>query len=520
MGFWEDILNGGLDRNFDGKIDSKDRELYLFEEAKKAEKLQEESDRQNRESWKGYCLEESVEYDIDADEYDDEEEYLEALEEAKKEQWKNDCIGDYEFPEIDPQDYDTKEEYLEAIDECRRASKVAENENNATVTLSFSFEEPKRTKPTDGAWKYYDETWDSWHYDQALIENFPELAGEYEPNVSDNTLPDIIIETYEIDHDRTVKYLKWLWKTFTADLFVDEKDSVWGRHSYKGRGYLIYRLIAENEDSKDLYDLLKSDAEFLIAAFRDCVHEKHQYGLVRSYMMLMIANNDTVSAKLVYRCYLEGQKGRYSDKDLGNLWNDIIYNISELDFEGKDKLAIVEQLIPLITEIGVRSKKPLSSIAKKQREWKERVELEDIDEEEHSIGEELSDIEDKCSWRQKVAPSKTRYANHYEYETIEDFEKAVAIGYSEYEEKQAKNRHEGYSQEKICSFCKVDLMLSSKVLPYYLTDDLDLSIGDEVIVPYGKENKETKGIVVSIGMCYASIFPFDIKQIKTVIKKN
>lgn len=53
-------------------------------------------------------------------------------------------------------------------------------------------------------------------------------------------------------------------------------------------------------------------------------------------MLVMIRNNDPSAAKLVYNAYLEGQKGRYSDKDLGNLWTDIANCISWLDLEEKD----------------------------------------------------------------------------------------------------------------------------------------------------------------------------------------
>ena len=244
MGFWDDLLNGGLDRDFDGDIDSRDRDLYFLEEELLEQEEKEKQRRYQHEDWKDYYLEELALYGIDADDYDDEEEFLAAVEAAKKDEWKNNCIDSYDFDDIDPQDYDTEEEYLEAIEERRREMDAEKDGDSATITLSFSVAEPIRKKPTDGVWKYYDEDFDGpWNYDQALIENFPELAEDYEPNVSDSTLPDIIIETYEINHERTIKYLKWLWNTFTADLFVNEKDSVWGRQSYKGRGMLIDRLI-------------------------------------------------------------------------------------------------------------------------------------------------------------------------------------------------------------------------------------------------------------------------------------
>ena len=63
-------------------------------------------------------------------------------------------------------------------------------------------------------------------------------------------------------------------------------------------------------------------------------------------------------------------------------------------------------------------------------------------------------------------------------------------------------------------------MSQSKALYYYLTGELELNVGDEVIVPFGQDNKEISGIVVSVGKCYASAFPFEETKIKTVIRKK
>lgn len=165
----------------------------------------------------------------------------------------------------------------------------------------------------------------------------------------------------------------------------------------------------------------------------------------------------------------------------------------------------------------------METIAKLQKEW--TLIMNDEEGEEENFDELIENektcipiIEDKYVWRTKIAPSKMRYANPYDYETIEEFEKAVSVEFAKYEELQARKRRKGYSQENVFRFCKVDLMETAKVLPYYLMGELDLSVGDEVIVPFGVENKEMKGLVVSVGMCFASIFSFDIKQMKTVIK--
>ena len=51
---------------------------------------------------------------------------------AKKEEWKNNCIDSYEFDDLIPQDYDTEEEYLEAIE-----SLLLENDISSKHILRF-----------------------------------------------------------------------------------------------------------------------------------------------------------------------------------------------------------------------------------------------------------------------------------------------------------------------------------------------------------------------------------------------
>ncbi len=540
MPFWKDILNGGIDRDFDGDIDDWDREIAFEDDCRRREEEERRGSYfSENDSWKDdYSYD--MRYGIDPEDYDDEDEYLDALERAREE--RESAFG-LETVDEEEEDYDFDEDELWGVEKTEREGeydvrstpkKTWRAEERAVYdydevkplefTVSLSFEEPKRTKPSDGVWKYYDESFGgNWHYDRALIEHFSELAIDYEAN-GDETLANIIKETYAIDRERAVKYLKWLWETFTPDLFADEEEAVYERQSYRGRGLLIEELINE-EPSEELYRLLKSDEDFLHAAFRDCVHQKHECGFVKDYMILMITYGDAPAAKVVYERYLEGQKGRYSDNDLAKLWEDVVHNIDWLDFDDKEKLSITQFFVPTIEGLGVRSRKPLATLAEYQKGWKEAIAIaEEIDKEEREEEqegerkEEPAPVVARYAWRKSVAPSKMRYADPCEYETPEEFEKAVAIGYAKYEEEKAKKRREGYTKENVCRFCTVDLIGATRSTPYYLTGDLDLSVGDEVIVPYGKENEEVQGLVVATGTRYASTFPFDIRQIKTVLR--
>ena len=56
MGFLDDVLNGGLDRDFDGDIDSRDRDIHFLEE--ELRKQEKKLHRYQYDDWKDYYLEE------------------------------------------------------------------------------------------------------------------------------------------------------------------------------------------------------------------------------------------------------------------------------------------------------------------------------------------------------------------------------------------------------------------------------------------------------------------------------
>ena len=67
-------------------------------------------------------------------------------------------------------------------------------------------------------------------------------------------------------------------------------------------------------------------------------------------------------------------------------------------------------------------------------------------------------------------------------------------------------------------YCGV--MLSFEETPfYYQTHDASLKIGDRVIVPFGQEDRETEGIIASIGQYAEIAVPYPIDKSKFIIKK-
>lgn len=528
--FYRDVLNI-QDHDANGEIDWRDAEIEFNELNKIMGK------KRVRYSYDEDDFED--EDRLSEDDFEDEDDLNEDNDFNNYELETDDSFDDEELEEAD----DLNEEDLkdddsdddENFDDEEHETTVSEPMITLRVSLNFSGDTQKQDKSIDDVKKYKSGSW--WEYKRALIDNFPELAEDYEGTSCELSI--VIRETWKLDQQRAVKYLKWIWKTFTPDLFVDEDKSSSKTQSYMGRGQLIYVLIDLDGESKDIYDLLKNDEDFLYAAFRDCVHSRHDINLLKDYMSLMLKHNDVDMAKVVYNCYLKWQTGRYSNRDLGVLWDGIIfYMMYEVDMDEKEKIAVTEDFRPLIEEIGMWKKQALSCIESCQKEWWEEIENkleeefeddeedeEDDDEEDEYAYDEEDDEEDceeddKYAWRNNIAPSKLRFANPNEYETLEEYEKAVNIEYAKHQKEQLKIRLEGYSENNICNFCKVDIKEPYKSLFYYSVGNLDLKIGDEVVVPFGYENRERDAIVVSLGQCYASTFAFDISKLKTVIRKK
>ena len=144
--------------------------------------------------------------------------------------------------------------------------------------------------------------------------------------------------------------------------------------------------------------------------------------------------------------------------------------------------------------------------------------------------EYLDDLnEAKYEWRQWY-PSADE--NEYgldvnDFETEDDFRKAMDA--KEQEQLEAKRQaaiqkqlalQEVTAKDKtIYTYCGV--LLSGSSRPYsYRTNDKTIQIGDTVIVPYGPDNKEIEGKVVSVGQYTRLAVPYPVEKTKMIIRKK
>ena len=130
--------------------------------------------------------------------------------------------------------------------------------------------------------------------------------------------------------------------------------------------------------------------------------------------------------------------------------------------------------------------------------------------------EYLAAIEDrKYGWRKYLAPSKLRFANPMDYETAEEFHAAVQESFNREERAKAVNKH-NTNDRSIYKFCKVELEEEPRNTYYYFPGSLSLCIGDRVLVPLGRDNKDVYGCVVSVGECFGSALPCAVDSVKYV----
>ena len=152
--------------------------------------------------------------------------------------------------------------------------------------------------------------------------------------------------------------------------------------------------------------------------------------------------------------------------------------------------------------------------------WREKYK----DSEESPVGYESEDEylkmveERKYSWRRYCS---TRFGiNPNDYETRADFDEAIRSEYEKERVARKKEREILLTDVTLYKFCKVSIHFPDRPHYYYLIGDLELKVGDHVVVPFGNDNTITDAVVMSVGECYGSSFPCPIGKLKKVIKKQ
>ena len=148
---------------------------------------------------------------------------------------------------------------------------------------------------------------------------------------------------------------------------------------------------------------------------------------------------------------------------------------------------------------------------------------------------------EKYAWRERCKESDTLGLDPEQFETEDEFDDAWQKLYDREQQKKLdeqkrqrrlarekeldtlkasreKHMKEALADKNIYTCCGVLLPFSDR--PYsFRTDYGSLKIGDRVIVPVGDNNKETEGVVVSIGLYTRIGLPFPIEKTKFILRK-
>lgn len=134
---------------------------------------------------------------------------------------------------------------------------------------------------------------------------------------------------------------------------------------------------------------------------------------------------------------------------------------------------------------------------------------------------------EKYRWRNWCADGEKYGLKAEDYETPAEYKKALN---AKIMEKQQNNQEEKLKDDiatqaiyaadkKIYTYCGVLLPFSSRIYSFR-TEDKSIQIGDKVIVPVGKDEKETEGKVVSIGQYSRLGVPYPVEKVKMIIRKS
>jgi len=587
MGFFDDIFGqpfGGMfDMNGDGKTDFGEEWLgyMVINECMKEEKEKSNNYSFSRSSgisydsleddtfdesidnevptvpdWKANC-EDGSDYGIDPDDYDTEEEYLEALEEAKLtyDDLQDEIYSSQSAVASIPLEltfeftYPGKEQ-LEAINEDDFPNKRSYKAAYGLCELKYGNPYiPYESSPEAEAERFnfilsgsciaakYLTTYDGFLYSQAIKENFNlPITFENEDEESTVWFPDIFMELAEEDSKLAVDVWAWCIKEFGSYKKYMKNNRILYNHLLSDvdeyppefRTYAIEKLINDIDFCKGL---LSQNPEM------PC-------GIV-SFITEALSTDRTKEAQVIFTAVILNPV--LKSKDVEDFINYII-----LDCSNWEELETMENfkhfIIPIVRKMNdKRIQRVLPKILEKIDHYICSVES----------SEEKYQYTRRFSWRTKFKDNHLFDIDPLDYETEAEYNDAVAIkkqtwmethaeakfyginlkefdSEDEYQ-KELHNRKEalhsdcsktqpqknldinGKLDDTVYKFCSVSFQEGTSLYTY-LYENEDLKIGDIIVVPVGSKNREVNARVVSLSQHTRLTAPIAIENAKKIIR--
>jgi len=371
--------------------------------------------------------------------------------------------------------------------------------------------------------------YDGFIFVQAIKDNFklPIEVPDEDDEVK-NFFPDFFMELAEEDVNLALDVWVWCIKEFGA--YQKYMDNAW----------TLYNQIMSSLDDypealmESLIDRLGNNQDFRRGLLSDC--PDIPYSVPELIVRALTTNREKV-AQVIFIAAMKNVKAKSKWKE--DLLESIISECSNWE-ELESMEAVQKYILPIAEKIDdKRIQRVLPKMVKEVEDYIRSVESSEdkyqfsrrfawrascVDGSKYGISpldyetepEYLAAIEDrKYGWRKYLAPSKLRFANPMDYETAEEFHAAVQEAYNRETRARAVNKH-NTNDRNVYKFCKVELEEEPRNAYYYFPGSLSLCIGDRVIVPLGRDNKEVYGCVVSVGECYGSALPCAVDSVKYV----
>ena len=536
------LLEYGIDRD-----DYVTREDYL------------EAVREAKYGWRD-DVEDGSEYGLDPEDYETLEDYEEALEDARLFSSQSELLDDEDVDdEIDTDDslsisiplsfsievsYPGKDQ-LEEI-------KESDYPNKRTYDAAYALCEiehgdpyiPSGTTKEAEAKRHkfvlsqsciaarYLTRYDGFIFVQAVKDNFrlPIDVPDEDDEVK-NYFPDFFMELAEEDVNLALDVWVWCIKEFG------------GYQLYMDNAWTLYNQIMSSlddypEEFRDcLINRLGSDQNFRKGLLSECPDTPY---CVPELIVRALTTNREKVAQVIFIAAMKNTKAKSKWKE--DLLESIISECSNWE-ELESMEAVQKYILPIAEKIDdKRIQRVLPKMVKEIEDYIRSVESSEdkyqfsrrfawratcVDGSQYGISpldyeteqEYLAAIEDrKYGWRKYLAPSKLRYANPQDYETAEEFHAAVREAFNKETKARTVSNHNA-NDRNIYKFCKIELEEETRNTYYYFPGLLSLNIGDRVIVPLGRDNKEVYGTVVSVGECYGSALPCAVDNVKHVKSK-
>ena len=374
--------------------------------------------------------------------------------------------------------------------------------------------------------------YDGFIFVQAVKDNF-RLPIDV-PNEDDevkNYFPDFFMEVAEEDVNLALDIWVWCIKEFG------------GYQLYMDNAWTLYNQIMSSlddypEEFKDcLINRLGSDQNFRKGLLSECPDTPY---CVPELIVRALTTNREKVAQVIFIAAMKNSKAKSKWKE--ELLESVISECSNWE-ELESMESVQKYILPIAEKIDdKRIQRVLPKMVKEIEDYIRSVESSEekyqfsrrfswratcVDGSQYGISpldyeteqEYLAAIEDrKYGWRKYLAPSKLRYANPQDYETAEEFHAAVREAFNKETKARAVSNHNA-NDRKIYKFCKIELEEEPRNTYYYFPGLLSLNIGERVIVPLGRDNKEVYGTVVSVGECYGSALPCAVDNVKHVKSK-